>query len=214
MLRVDTRSCNSNTNTASYLHAVRSLRGADFARRQRDTTLEAFALELSQFPGPEAGCCRMVTAIKSTQAQAARDYDTGCKTGDQKLNQPTNSDAAREIAGQIRASSVRVIRWSMTHKSTIWQIPGFACRLFFPPIGVVIRVLRCRMVRLLGRACHSSDWLTASTLFLFHFPCSVLRCIYFLLWELSAFFLTFLDSIGQLGLMLLLFYSEIIYLNI
>ena len=57
------------------------------------------------------------------------------------------------------------------------------------------------MVRLLGRACHSSDWLTASTLFLFHFPCSVLRCIYFLLWELSAFFLTFLDSIGQLGLM-------------
>lgn len=77
---------------------------ADFACRQRH--FEAHALELSQFRCLEGSC--QLKLPSGAQLREARERDTGCRTRDQKLNQPINSE--RLLMQPANRGQIQVLR--------------------------------------------------------------------------------------------------------
>lgn len=97
---------------------------ADFACRQRH--FEAHALELSQFRCLEGSC--QLKLPSGAQLREARERDTGCRTRDQKLNQPINSERLLmqpANRGQIQVLRAIGDRWRINLRANPYLYPSF-----------------------------------------------------------------------------------------
>lgn len=101
-----------------------TLHSADFACRQ--CHFEAHALELSQFRCLEGSC--QLKLPSGAQLREARERDTGCRTRDQKLNQPINSERLLmqpANRGQIQVLRAIGDRWRINLRANPYLYPSF-----------------------------------------------------------------------------------------